>query len=116
MAAKHCFLMKQSQLQESALNLATILSAKPINLVCCIFRPAFGVYKLEKPDFSGKKTLDQRFGENLKNCFLQKFSANLLFFVFFSFLPQKTLKIKILISVWSVLPPIAGRNIQHWSQ
>ena len=43
----------------------------------------------EKIWFFGNKTLVQRFGANLKNCFLQNFAANFSFLSFFSFLAQK---------------------------
>ena len=70
----------------------------------------------QKSSFNlGKKTLDQHFGANLKNLFiLQKFSPNLLLFcIFFSFLVQKLLKIKILTNAWGEQHQNAGRNIQH---
>ena len=43
------------------------------------------------------------------------FSKKHTFAFFFSFLVQKTLKIKILTSVWSAQHPNAGRNIQQTS-
>ena len=49
-----------------------------------------------------------------KLSFLQNFAVNLLLILyFFSFLACKTLKTKILTSVWSAQHPNAGGNIQH---
>ena len=61
------------------------------------------------------KTLDQRFGVNLKkHIFLLTFAPNfLLFWHFFSFLTQKILEIKISISVLGAHHTNAGGNIQH---
>ena len=57
---------------------------------------------------------DQRFGANLKNCFLLNFAPNLLLFLhFFSFLAQKMLKLTISTSVWGAKHPNTGQNIQH---
>ena len=69
----------------------------------------------EKAVFFGNKTLDQRFGANLKKkFFLLNFAANLLFFImFFQLLAQKMLKMTISTSVWGVQHPNAGRNIQQ---
>ena len=57
------------------------------------------------------KTLNQRFGANLKNPFFcRKFVT---FLHFFSFLAKKMLKMTISTRVWGAQQPSAGQNIQH---
>ena len=56
------------------------------------------------------KTVNQRFGANLKKRLFENFAANYMFFLLFS---TKTLKMTISTSVWSAQHPNAGRNIQQ---
>ena len=66
---------------------------------------------MQQKMFSGNKTVDQRFGANLKTCFFAKFCCK--FLAFFSFLQLKTLKLHTSTSLWSEQHPNDGRNIQH---
>ena len=72
------------------------------------------LYNKRKPAKSGKKTLNQRFGANLKNNFFVKFGTKFATFLhFFSFLAPKMLKVKISKSVFGAQHPKTGQNIQH---
>ena len=67
----------------------------------------------EIPCFTGSKTLNQRFGANLKTCFLAKFGRKFLAFCVFQLFSTKALKIKISTSNCSGHPPMASQKIQH---
>ena len=63
------------------------------------------------------KTLDQRFGANLRNPSFAKFLSKFLTFLhFFSFLAHTTLKIKISTSVLGSQHPNSGQNIHQTSE
>ena len=92
--------------QASSLRDRNVTPPKQAALVDC-FIPK----KIKKIQFPGNKTVNQRFGANLKKrFFLQNFAAN---FLLFSFLPLKTLKMTISTSIWGAQHPNAGRNIQQ---
>ena len=68
--------------------------------------------KTRKKLLFGNKTFDERFGAK-KIRFLLSFTPKRLLFTFFSFLAQKTLKMKISTSMWGAQHPNAGQNIQQ---
>ena len=67
--------------------------------------------KKKKTHFFGNKTVDHRFGANLKKHVFCKILLQM--FCFFSLLAQKMLKMAISTSVCSAQHPSAGRNIKH---
>ena len=67
----------------------------------------------EKPPYFENKTVDKRFGANLKKQFFANFCTKFVTFLhFFSFFAQQLLKMIISTSFWGAQHPNAGQNIQ----
>ena len=91
-------------------------NAKKRNKFATKFRKIF-FFKLAPKRWSTffvNKTLDQRFGGNLKKNIFCKILRNFFcFFEFFQLFCKKTLKMYISTSVWCVQYPNAGQNIHY---